>query len=110
MLADRGGRGGGPRAWQLSVLATCKAEAEGSVSSSAHRQGQEGRPGEIGRLVHPLSWLDGAVPLEVRAEHPKVTVEVTNLASGGNLNRPGMLGGSIPWKRGWSYAVREVSW
>jgi hypothetical protein len=26
------------------------------------------------------------------------------------LNHPGIPGGSIPWKRGWSYATRVVAW
>lgn len=26
------------------------------------------------------------------------------------LNRPGILGGSIPWKRGWSHVSRDHAW
>ena len=63
--------------------------------------------------VHvPESGIPGDPPDDpadvMTVEWPSVTVEETPIDGWmGDVNRPGLVGGSIPWKRGWSHGRRE---
>jgi hypothetical protein len=52
-------------------------------------------PGELGFV---RAYVDGAIDIQGDL------YTVIDLAFSSNLNRPGMVGGSLPWKRGWSHA------
>jgi len=59
----------------------------------------------VKRTVHWSSVAAGR-----RIHDLRHTVACLWLAKGVDLNRPGLLGGSGPWKRGWSHAERAGAW
>jgi len=56
---------------------------------------------------------DGAMTaIKFAVEHPERVDKLVlqNGYAAGWVNRPGELGGSVPWKRGWSHASRTGAW